>query len=100
MDEQETRRVARQEAQAAVSRLLAGFVTEVKEAADEGVTAGLERVGISSDDPTEVQRDFAFLRDWRTTTAGVKRKGLLAATGFIVLGTLGALWLGLKELFG
>lgn len=99
MDEQEIKAVARQAAQEAFSQSLSAFTTEVKDAAAEGVTEALERLGINPDDPTEVQRDMAFVRDWRTTTDGVKRKSLLAAVGFVVVATLGALWLGIKELF-
>lgn len=94
MTPEEVESVARQAAQEA----LAGFASEIQEAADRGVTAALERVGIDPDDPTAVQRDLAFLRDWRTTTAGMRKKGLVTAAGVIVVGALGALWLGIKAL--
>lgn len=89
-----------QAAQKAVSQALARFAGEVRQAADEGVTAALERVGIDPDDPVAVQRDLAFLRDWRTTTASVRKKGILTAVGIIVAGVLGALWLGVMALLG
>lgn len=94
MTPEEVEAIARQAAQEA----LASFAAEVQEAADKGVTAALERVGIDPDDPTAVQRDLAFLRDWRTTTAGMRRKGIMTAVGVIVVGALGALWLGFKAL--
>ncbi len=74
------------------------LIRQVRDAAEEGVTAALERVGINSDDPLEVQRDMAFVRDWRTATASIKRKSLLAGVGVLVAGSLGVLWLGVKEL--
>lgn len=99
MNEQEIRELARQAAQEAVSQTFARFRAEVKEAADEGVTAALERVGIDPNDPTEVQQDFAFLRDWRITTRSVRRKGILTGVGILVAGAMAAIWLGVKALW-
>jgi hypothetical protein len=86
-------------AELAVSRALASFVAEIKQAADEGVTEALERVGIAADDPIEVQRDMAFLRDWRKGASAIGRKGALTAVGIVAAGVLGVLWLGIKALF-
>lgn len=85
-------------AQQAVDRALPCILAKVRQAADEGVTAALERVGINPGDPIEVQRDLAFLRDWRHTAASVRRKGLLTAVGVLVAGGLGLLWLGLRAI--
>ena len=92
------RHEAEEIAQQAVSRAMVSFAAEVQAAADKGVTAALERVGIDSEDPTAVQRDLAFLRDWRTTTASIRKKSIVTAVGLIVAGLLGALWLGLQAL--
>lgn len=54
-------------------------------------------LGLKVDDPIEVQKDFQHLRDWRETTDAIKTKGAVAATGIVVTGAVGALWLGVKE---
>ena len=50
-------------------------------------------LGADPDEPTELQRDFAFVRTWRLSTEAVKRQGLLTAAGIIVTGVLGLIWL-------
>lgn len=92
------RHEAEEIAQEAVSRALISFASEVQTAADRGVTAALERVGINSKDPTEVQQDLAFLREWRTTTASIRKKGLMTAVGLIITALAAALVLGIKAL--
>ena len=53
--------------------------------------------GADPDEPTELQRDFAFVRTWRLSTEAVKRQGLLTAAGIIVTGVLGLIWLAVTH---
>lgn len=53
-------------------------------------------LGADPDEPTELQKDFAFVRTWRLSTEAVRRHGLITAVGVIVAGGLGLLWLALK----
>ena len=95
MEDHELREVIQQTAQETAFLIR----EEIRQQVDEGVTDALTRVGIDTHDPIEAQQDAQFVREWRKTTAAVKRKGLITAVGVIAAGTLGALWLGLKELF-
>jgi len=54
-------------------------------------------LGVDPDEPTELQRDFAFVRTWRLSTEAVKRQGLLTAAGIIVTGVLGLIWLAVTH---
>lgn len=71
---------------------------EIREQVDEGVTDALTRVGIDTENPISAQHDAQFVREWRKTTAAVKRKGMLTAVGILIAGSMGAIWLGLREL--
>ncbi len=63
--------------------------SELKALMASTVLDTLTRIGIESSDPLEMQKDFIHLRDWRRSTEAVKKKGLLAAVGFIVVSVLG-----------
>ncbi len=71
-------------------------IDELKELNKHGVLETLKALGIDTDNPQEVQRDFLFLRDWRTACCTIKATGVAAAVGIIITGALGALWLRLK----
>lgn len=49
-------------------------------------------LGLDVADPTELQKDMAFLRSWRGASETVKRQGLLTATIIVVTGFFGLLW--------
>lgn len=70
---------------------------ELKKVITDTVKDTLTNIGCQTDDPIEMQKDFAHLRDWRKSTEAVKKKGLLAAIGFIVVSTMG---LALKAFLG
>jgi hypothetical protein len=69
---------------------------EIKRIVEETVEATLLRLGVDLDDPIEVQRDMSFLRDWRTSTAAVKRHGIFTAIGILVAAGLGLVWLAIR----
>lgn len=62
-------------------------------AAEEAVKRTLLAFGIDPHNPTEVQRDFGFLRSWRLLTEAGKRQGVIAAVGLIVSGIGAAIWM-------
>lgn len=66
----------------------------------ETVRETLLTLGLSTDDPIQVQKDFQHLREWRQTTEAVKSKALLAVVGVIVSGLVAAMWMGVKKYFG
>lgn len=49
-------------------------------------------LGINTDDPTEMQKDMAFVRNWRLSADAIKRQGIVAAVGVIVVGVLALIW--------
>lgn len=61
----------------------------VKEAVHETLTT----MGVDATQPIEMQKDFQHLREWRVTTEGVKKKGILTVTGIVVAGFCAAVWL-------
>lgn len=67
-------------------------------AAKAAVRETFTALGVDLSKPTEVQRDFAHLREWRTTVQGVRRKSIYAAVMVLVSGGLAALWIGIKAL--
>lgn len=64
----------------------------------EAVRETFLMLGVTVDDPIEVQKDFNHLREWRNTTESIKSKGLLTMIGVMASGALAAIWLGLKEM--
>ncbi|ATS92249.1 Phage protein [Xanthomonas phage Bosa] len=56
-------------------------------------------LGVKVDDPIEVQKDFQHLREWRSTTETLKRKTLLTMVGIVLSGMVGAVVVGIKEIF-
>lgn len=58
----------------------------------------LVSLGIDADNPIEVQRDLAYLREFRTNVTSMVRRALLAAIGGLVTGGLAVLWLGLRTI--
>lgn len=70
--------------------------TIAKAAAKETVRETFQLLGIDPDDPTEAQRDFQFVRSWRTSSEAVKRQSLVMSVSVIVAGVLGLIWLAIK----
>lgn len=69
---------------------------EIRAIVHDTVQETLTLIGIRHEDPTEMQRDFAHLRDWRQAVDGAKSKTAMALAGVLISGLLGALWLGIK----
>lgn len=97
MTEDDIRRII----QAAVADALAAHVVEmigddVRAVVKASVEETLLTLGLDTGEPLEVQRDFQHLRSWRQSTDTVKRQGLIAATGIIVTGLLGLVWVAVK----
>ena len=65
--------------------------TVVKKTVHETLLA----LGVDVEDPTQVQRDFAALRSWRTSMETVRRQGLIVAIGIMVSGLLALVWTSL-----
>lgn len=64
---------------------------------EESVQQTLTTLGFNLDDPIEIQKDMAHLREWREGTDAVKRKGLLVVVGTLVAATLSLIWIGFKS---
>jgi hypothetical protein len=70
-----------------------------RETARETVRETLQGLGVDMSQPLEVQHDFAFVREFRTTWASVRRRVILVAVGVLASGGAGALMIGLKSYF-
>lgn len=70
--------------------------SEIKRVVEATVEATLVKMGIDPDDLIEVQKDMSFVRDWRLSTAAVKRHGIITAVGVVVIAFLGLIWLAIK----
>lgn len=93
------------------------FMREVaEESAEKAVKRTLTALGIDHENPLEVQKDLATLREirnlfednevqqdfvhlrrWRKSMDAVHRKGIMASVGFMVLGGIALLVTGLKD---
>lgn len=70
---------------------------ELKKVIEDTVEKTLTNLGCKTDDPIEMQKDFAHLREWRNSTDAIKKKGTLSAVGFVIAAILG---LALKAFLG
>lgn len=68
----------------------------VKEAVKEGVQETLLGLGMDMEDPTEIQKNWAFLTNWRKNSEAVKQQGLVAIVIAVLVGLLGLVWTVLK----
>ena len=71
---------------------------DIRRIVRDSVRETLVELGISHDDPIEMQKDFQHLREWRLATAMIRRKGLLTILGLAIAGMAAALWVGLKQM--
>jgi len=69
---------------------------QLKDLMEDAVNDALLKLGVDSQNPIEMQKDFQHLREWREATAAMQKRGLLVVVGVIVTGGCAALWLGLK----
>lgn len=56
----------------------------------------LAELGVDSEAPMEMQKDFQHLREARTTMEAVRSKGVLTILTFLVTGIVAAIWMGIK----
>jgi hypothetical protein len=71
-------------------------VADMEQVIEATVKKTLMELGLDTDNPIELQRDFAHLRTWRESIEEVKRKGFLAAVTVVVTGALGLFWVAFK----
>jgi len=89
MNEAEIKRIADLVAEKAGGRI-------AEAAAEKALSTLLMRLGIDVDDPAQMQRDMAFVRNWRQSAEAVKRQGMIVAMGVFVVGLIGLIWAALK----
>jgi hypothetical protein len=72
---------------------------EVRKIVSETVAETLQGVGLAGD-VKEMQADMAHLRRWRKSVEKTATISFLTAATIILTGLLGAMWLGLRQMFG
>lgn len=68
-----------------------------RDTAREAVNEVFTRLGMDIKNPTEMQKDFIYLRGWRTSVESVKRQGMLSVIASFVAGVFGLLWWSVKH---
>lgn len=71
-----------------------------REAASQSVKETLTAIGFDMDDPIEIQKDIAAIRDWRHTSEKIKSKTLMGALSLAALGVLALIIVALKAKLG
>lgn len=71
---------------------------ELKEIVSESVYETFTLLGLDHENPLEMQRDFQYLREWRTASEKIKTQGLVVILTILITGLFGALWLGFKQI--
>jgi len=69
---------------------------EIRQIVADGVEDAFIKMGIQTDDPLEMQRDFQHLREWRTNFEAAKRKSFLSLTAMLVTGLVAVLVMGAR----
>jgi len=111
MNAEEIKALAKEAAHEAAKEVV---TTAAKEAAHEAtlgdqeihtlvkqtVQQTLMQLGVNSENPIEMQKDFQHLREWRNSMQSIKQKGVLTLTAISISGIIAAFWIGFKELVG
>ena len=63
----------------------------------ESVRQTLIQLGVESESPLEMQKDFQHLRNWRLSGEEIKRKSIIALIGLFLTGLAGLIALGFKN---
>jgi len=72
---------------------------EIRDIVRQSVHDTLVTLGVEHTDPIEMQKDFAHLRDLRTSSDSIKSKATTTLIGTFVLGIVGLLSVALKDYF-
>lgn len=72
----------------------------VRHIVKDAVSETLMQLGFDIKDPRALQADMAHLRFWRMTITSLTEKSIFGAIGFIIVTSLGVLWLGIQALLG
>lgn len=70
---------------------------ELREIVRESVKETLTSLGIQTADPIEMQRDFQFVRDMRTSTRSARAKVYLTLMGAALSGIGFVVWEGVRS---
>lgn len=65
-------------------------------AAQKAVNELFVTLGVNTDEPIEMQKDFSHLRSWRKSSEAIHAKIIMTAIGVFVVGLCGAIWLAIR----
>jgi hypothetical protein len=72
---------------------------EMAEVVAEAVKQTLIQLGIDSQNPIEMQKDFQHLRQWRKAGEDLRSKSMLVLLGLVLTGLTSLALLGIREWF-
>ena len=73
------------------------LINDVAErAAEKTVRITLTGLGVDTDNPLEVQKDFQFMRSMRETWSSTKSRGMFVALGLMITGFFSFFWSAVK----
>lgn len=73
---------------------------EINQVVAEAVRQTLLQMGVDSENPIEMQRDFQHLRQWRRAGEEIKQKSIVATISIFATGVLALVLIGVKEWLG
>lgn len=97
MDSESIRLIAREAALIAARESIDRQEAETRQMMADTVRQTLTQLGISHDNPLEVQKDMQHLRAWRLSMEGVQNKTMLTMVGIALSGLVALVLLGFKE---
>ena len=70
---------------------------ELRDVIRDTVDETLTRLGLETDDPREMQLDFAHLRSTRLTLEQAQKRGMLVLVGVFVTALITLIYLGFRD---
>ena len=71
-----------------------------RHAAKEAVEATFTKLGFDIHEPTAMQADMLFIRNWRMAQRQVRKVSIGTAAGIVVTGVCAMIWMGIKGEMG
>lgn len=71
---------------------------ELENLVEKSVNRALRKLGLDTDEPEKLQRNFSRLNEWVETTDTIKRQTLIGTVTLFIAGVGAVLWMGFKQM--